>query len=371
MNTKSEFFRRPLLIVDRDGTIVEEPPIDKQLDSLEKFSFIPGAISGLKEIAGRDIYDLVLATNQDGLGTDSFPEATFWPPQNLMINTLKGEGVTFSDILIDRTFQNEGKDTRKPGVGMFKDYIDNPSIDLTRSWVIGDRETDVQLAKNLGARSIMLDPEGKESKADFVAKDWSAISAIVFNNIWASSKLRVTKETSINLYIDLRGTGRSRISTGVPFFDHMLTLFAAHARVDLWLEASGDLPHHLIEDVAIVLGKAFKESLGACVGINRYGFFRLPMDESLADVALDFSGRSELVWEADFAYELVEGMPTQMIRHFYKSLSSNASMTLNVKASGDNDHHKCEAIFKAFARSVKVAIGLDGTDEIPSTKGEI
>lgn len=365
-------FKKRALFIDRDGTIVVEPPEDKQLDSLRKFSFVPGVIGALKKLVECKLYELVLVSNQDGLGTGSFPEDTFWPPHNLMMNTLKGEGIEFSEVFIDRSLPGEGKPTRKPGTAMLTGYMGG-EYDLARSWVIGDRDTDIQLAKNLGAKGIFYGSQESQGCEGHPAQNWNEIAERILNETRASTMNRITKETSVAISLDLDGSGKSKIDTGIPFFNHMLDLFAYHAKVDLEITANGDLPHHLIEDVGIVLGTCLSRAVRAKVGMKRYGFFLLPMDEALAQVSLDFSGRSSFQWKVPFTYEQLEGMPTEMFSHFFGSVVENAKMTLSVVVSGENEHHKIEAVFKGFGRSVREAVSIDEAFSkfIPSTKGTL
>jgi imidazoleglycerol-phosphate dehydratase/histidinol-phosphatase len=386
---------KKILFIDRDGTIIFEPQPDQQVDSLEKLTFIPGAITRLAAIARELDYTLVMVTNQDGLGTPAFPEATFWPAQDKMMQTLENEGVLFHAVHIDRTFPHEQSPNRKPGIGMLTGYFDG-TWDLAHSYVIGDRLTDVQLAKNLGARAILLrnesgqaavatlasqmpeestrqyNPEGYEQDIDLVASDWEAIYQLLKLPLRQVNHRRTTKETDIDIRLNLDGSGHSDIHTGLGFFDHMLDQLARHSGVDLALEARGDLhidEHHTIEDTALALGEAFAQALGDKRGIERYGFC-LPMDDVLAQVAIDFGGRPWLVWEADFRREKIGEMPTEMFLHFFKSFSDAARCNLNIQAEGQNEHHKIEAIFKAFAKSIKMAVRRDPkNDGLPSTKG--
>lgn len=365
----SSSFKKRVIFCDRDGVIVVEPPSDKQLDSLDKFSFIPGAISGLKKLKECGIYEIVLVTNQDGLGTKSFPEDTFWPPHNLMLDTLKGEGVVFDGVYIDRSFPEENAPTRKPRTGMLTSFFTD-EYDLSRSWVIGDRETDIELASNLKAQGIYFGENAPNGGA-FASLNWNEIADFILNRTRASQINRVTRETSIEIALDLDGKGEAKIQTGIPFFNHMLELFAYHSKIDLIVSASGDLPHHLIEDVGIALGKCLDKAVASKIGMKRYGFFLLPMDEALAQVALDFSGRFSLQWNANFRFEQVEGMPTEMFSHFFESLAQNSRMTLNLGVTGENDHHKIEAVFKGFGRALREAVSIDRNfgDYVPSTKG--
>lgn len=347
------------IFVDRDGTIIVEPE-DEQIDSLEKLEFVPGAISGLKALMGLG-FDIVMASNQDGLGTASFPEDDFWPAHNKMLRTLEGEGVTFDDFLIDRSFPEDGLDTRKPGTGMFGKYLDG-SYDLASSFVIGDRATDLKLAENLGATGIIIS-EGC-SWADAVEQIRSTERSAVI--------ARKTAETDIYIRIDLDGKGPSEIDTGLKFLDHMLTQLVHHGGLALTVKCKGDLEvdeHHTMEDIGIALGEALKKALGDKRGIERYGF-ALPMDESSAMVLLDFGGRSELVWEVEFTREYVGDVPTEMFKHFFKAISSAAACNLRIAARGENNHHIAEAIFKAFARAIKQAVRRNVFSyELPSSKG--
>lgn len=347
------------IFVDRDGTIIVEPE-DEQIDSLEKLEFIPGAISGLKALCGLG-YEIVLASNQDGLGTSSFPESDFWPAHNKMLRTLEGEGVRFDDFLIDRSRPEDGLDTRKPGTGMFGRYLDG-SYDMASSFVVGDRESDMQLARNLGAKGILLG--NGNTWADVVEQIRSTERCAVIS--------RKTAETDIYVRLDLDGKGESEIDTGLKFLDHMLTQLVHHGGLALTLRCKGDLEvdeHHTTEDIGIALGEALKKALGDKRGIERYGF-SLPMDESCATVLLDFGGRSELVWDVQFSREYVGDVPTEMFKHFFKSLCSAAACNLNVRAEGENNHHIAESVFKAFARSVRQAVRRNVFSyELPSSKG--
>lgn len=368
------------IFIDRDGTLIVEPAIDFQIDSLEKLEFLPNAISAMKSIAELD-YELVLATNQDGLGTVSFPEETFWPAHNKMLTTLRNEGVEFDDILIDKTFTADNAPTRKPGTAMFGKYMDG-SYDLANSFVIGDRITDVQLAKNLGAKAIFIKrddvPPGQVEQAglsDTLAlesNDWNEIAALLRAEDRTATIERNTRETQIVMTIDLDGRLKSKISTGLNFLDHMLDQIVHHGGVSMQLDVKGDLAvdeHHTVEDVAIVLGEAFHKALGSKRGIERYGF-ALPMDDCSAMVLLDFGGRIDFVWDAEFKREKVGDVPTEMFSHFFKSFAQGARCNLHVTAAGDNEHHKIEAIFKAFARAIKMAVRRDVfAGALPSSKG--
>jgi imidazoleglycerol-phosphate dehydratase / histidinol-phosphatase len=362
---------KKVLFIDRDGTLVIEPPIDYQLDSFEKLEFYPKVFQFLSKIAKELDYELVMVTNQDGLGTSSFPENTFWAVQNFIIKSFENEGVKFSEILIDKSFPHENLPSRKPGIAMLLHYMKG-NYDLENSFVIGDRTTDVQLAKNLGSKSIFI---GKETNidADFTTTLWADIYTFLSAKPRTSKVSRVTNETNISITLNLDGQGKSSINTGLGFFDHMLEQIAKHGNLDLKVEVKGDLhidEHHTIEDVALALGEAFLKALGSKKGINRYGFL-LPMDDCLAQIAIDFGGRPWLVWEAEFKREKIGEMPTEMFFHFFKSFSDTAKCNLNIKADGDNEHHKIEAIFKAFAKSIKMAIAKTGDFSIPSTKGTI
>lgn len=347
------------VFVDRDGTIIVEPA-DEQIDSLEKLEFVPGAISGLKALTGIG-YEIVLASNQDGLGTDSFPEETYWPAHNKMLKTLEGEGVVFDDQLVDRTFPEEGAPTRKPGTGMFGKYMSG-EYDLSACYVIGDRESDVELARNLGAIPIRLG-EGT---------GWKEAVDIIRGGSRRVIIERRSRETDILIDVDLDGRGESAVDTGLHFFDHMLQQLVHHGGISLIARCKGDLEvdeHHTVEDVGIALGEALRKALGDKVGIGRYGF-ALPMDESRAIVLLDFGGRSELVWDAEFTREYVGDVPTEMFKHFFKSLSSAMQANIYVQARGENCHHIAESIFKAFARALKQAVKRDVFDySLPSSKG--
>jgi len=360
---------KKVLFIDRDGTIIEEPP-DEQVDSLEKLEFVPGSIMNLHRIVTELNFELVMVSNQDGLGTDSFPEDTFWPVQNKMLKTLENEGIVFDDILIDRSFPEENSPSRKPGTAMLTKYM-TADYDLKNSYVIGDRLTDVQLAVNLGSKSIFISKEDC-SDASFVTDSWQEI----YRHLNASDRIceihRKTSETDIFIRLLLDGQGEADISTGIGFFDHMLELFARHGSFDMKIDVQGDLhvdKHHTVEDTAIALGDAVRKALSSKKGIERYGFL-LPMDESIAHAAVDLSGRSELVWQADFKRERIGEMPTEMFRHFFKSFADHAGCNLFIKAEGGNEHHKIEAVFKAVSRSLKMAVRKEaGNIQIPSTKG--
>jgi imidazoleglycerol-phosphate dehydratase / histidinol-phosphatase len=352
---------KKVLFIDRDGTLIVEPPVDFQADSLEKLEFIPLVFKYLGRIVEQLDFELVMVTNQDGLGTSSFPEETFWPVQNKLLKAFENEGIVFKEIFIDKSFPEDQSDNRKPGTGMLTEYL-KEQIDLKNSYVIGDREADMELAINLGVKGLRIQ-EGF---------GWNEIYTSLMNAERQAKIQRKTSETSILLNISLNGAGKSDISTGLSFFDHMLEQIAKHGLVDLSLKVNGDLQvdeHHTIEDTAIVLGEAFKEALGNKLGIERYGF-TLPMDDCLAQVAIDFGGRNWIEWEVDFKREKIGDMPTEMFFHFFKSFTDAAQCNLNIKAEGKNEHHKIEAIFKAFAKAIKMAIRQDKNKMVlPSTKG--
>ncbi|MFT4697082.1 MAG: imidazoleglycerol-phosphate dehydratase/histidinol-phosphatase [Flavobacteriaceae bacterium] len=361
---------KKVLFIDRDGTLVIEPPVDFQLDSLEKLEFYPGVFQGLSKIINELDYELVMITNQDGLGTDSFPEETFWPAHNKILQAFKNEGIEFSEILIDKNFPEENAPTRKPRTGLLNKYIYG-NYDLANSYVIGDRATDIELATNLKSKSIFI---GENNEiATLVTTNWNEI----YLNLKAEPRkvqiTRKTKETDINIELNLDGSGKGIFKTGLGFFDHMLEQISKHGNIDLKVEVKGDLEideHHTVEDVALTLGEAFLKALGSKKGIERYGFL-LPMDECLAQVGIDFGGRPWLVWEADFKREMVGEMPTEMFMHFFKSFTDTAKCNLNIKAEGENEHHKIEAIFKAFAKAIKMAKTQTDNYSIPSTKGTL
>ena len=362
---------KKVLFIDRDGTLVVEPPVTFQLEKLEQLEFIPGVFQYLGRIATELDYELVIVTNQDGLGTKSFPEEIFWPIQNKMIEAFKNEGIVFSEIIIDKTMPEENAPTRKPGTALLTHYLKG-NYDLKNSFVIGDRATDVQLAKNLGTQAIFI---GKEKNKDAVLStlNWADIYALLKSKPRTASVNRKTKETDIKIDLNLDGSGKSKISTGLAFFDHMLEQIAKHGNMDLEITVKGDLQideHHSIEDTAITLGDAFLQALGSKKGIKRYGFL-LPMDDCLAQVALDFGGRPWLEWKAEFKREKIGEMPTEMFMHFFKSFSDSAKCNLNIKAEGENEHHKIEAIFKAFAKAIEMAAQQTNNFAIPSTKGTL
>lgn len=374
--------KKKVLFIDRDGTLVLEPQ-DEQVDALEKVRFYPGVFEYLARIVREFNYELVLVTNQDGLGTESFPEETFWPTQEFIMETLKDQGIPFDDVRIDRTFARDKAPTRKPGTALLTRYF-GKDYDLQRSFVVGDRLSDVTLAANLGSKAFYLnegtDLDGKGTQdlnqlADTIAlqtKSWQDIYQYLKSLDRTTSLLRKTKETKIAIELNLDGDGQAMIDTGIGFFDHMLEQIARHGGVDLDVHANGDLhidQHHTIEDTGIALGMAFKEALGTKVGIERYGF-TLPMDETLAQVALDFSGRSYLVWDVRFDQNQIGGIPSDLFEHFYKSFCDACGCNLNVKANGQNDHHQIEAIFKAFAKALRTAVRRDlASETLPSTKG--
>lgn len=374
---------KKILFIDRDGTLILEPP-DQQIDSLEKLEFYPGVFRWLSLLAQETDYELVLVTNQDGLGTASFPEATFWPAHNKLLKALEGEGITFSKIFIDKSLPHENKPTRKPGIALLTEFL-NGEYDLKNSFVIGDRLTDALLAKNLGCKAILITGTLPENLAEvnesvaLITANWKDIYAFLKQPPRQATVRRTTNETDILLELNLDGSGRSAIHTGLGFFDHMLDQLARHGNLDLSVSVNGDLhnpprsigvdEHHTIEDTALALGEAFLKALGDKRGLERYGFL-LPMDDCLAQVAIDFGGRPWLVWEAEFKREKIGEMPTEMFMHFFKSFSDAAKCNLNIKAEGSNEHHKIEAIFKAFAKAVKQAVKRDG-NQLPTTKGTL
>lgn len=372
-----------VLFIDRDGTIIKETA-DEQIDAFEKMIFYPKAFTWLGKIAQELDYELVMITNQDGLGTDVFPEDTFWPVHNFIMKSFENEGVVFDKVFLDRTFPHENKDTRKPGTGLLTEYITD-DYDLVNSFVIGDRLTDMQLATNLGSKGIYINDEThlgtgeitiERSELDkdiaLETNDWEQIYNFLKLEDRTRTLTRKTNETDINIKLNLDGTGKSNINTGIAFFDHMLDQLARHGAMDLDISVKGDLEvdeHHTIEDTAIALGEIFSDALGNKLGIERYGFC-LPMDDCLAQAAIDFGGRNWLVWEAEFNREMIGKMPTEMFYHFFKSFTDGAKANLNIKAEGTNEHHKIEAIFKAFAKAIKVAVKRDPSKMIlPSTKG--
>ncbi len=374
---------RKVLFIDRDGTIIREPE-DEQIDAFDKIEFYPGVFHYLGKIARELDYYLVMVTNQDGLGTEAFPEADFWPVQEFILKAFENEGIRFEAIHIDRTFPDENAPTRKPGTALLKEYF-NPPYNLGGSYVIGDRLTDMELARNLGAGGIFINNETQlgtdEIQADkreilqsikLETTDWSSIYEFLKMESRVVSIHRKTNETDISIELNLDGSGKSQINTGLAFFDHMLDQLARHGQIDLDIQVQGDLEvdeHHTIEDTAIALGTGFHEALGTKLGIERYGF-TLPMDDCLAQVAIDFGGRNWLVWEAGFKREKIGDMPTEMFMHFFKSFTDAAKANLNIKAEGTNEHHKIEAIFKAFAKAIKMAVKRDMEKMVlPSTKG--
>jgi imidazoleglycerol-phosphate dehydratase/histidinol-phosphatase len=374
-----------ILFIDRDGTIIKEAPPTYQIDSFDKLEFYPGMFTWLSRIVNEFDYEIVMPTNQDGLGTASFPEQNFWPVHNFILKNLKSEGINFKEVLIDKTFAKDNAPTRKPGMGMFTKYLNNPGYDLVNSYVIGDRITDVQLAKNLGCKAIWInnDPDLGGGEINDTVKSLRSIIELEtteWRKIYEFLKLgnrhvlheRNTNETKISLELNLDGSGKTDIKTGLNFFDHMLDQLGKHSGADLKIKVNGDLhidEHHTIEDTAIALGEAFAKALGNKAGINRYGFL-LPMDDSLARVAIDFGGRSWFVWEANFSREKIGDVPTEMFYHFFKSFSDAAKCNLNIKVEGDNEHHKIESVFKALARSIKMAVKRDVENmQLPTTKG--
>lgn len=377
---------RRVLFIDRDGTLVHEAPPTYQLDSFDKLSFYPDVFKYMRLIAEELDYELVLVTNQDGLGTDSFPEPTFWPVHNFVMRSLAHEGIQFADELIDRSFAHENKPTRKPGIGMFGRYMDNPEYDLVNSFVIGDRITDVQLAKNLGCKAIWMNADPNLGLNDTamdvqdLRNNTVALETTEWKKIYEFLKLgmrvvqheRNTKETQISVALNLDGSGKAAIQTGLGFFDHMLDQIARHGNIDLAVQVNGDLhidEHHTIEDTGIALGEAFAKGLADKRGMERYGFC-LPMDDCEAQVSIDFGGRNWIVWEAEFKREKIGDMPTEMFFHFFKSFSDASKCNLIVRATGSNEHHKIEAIFKAFAKAIKMAVKREPSKLfLPSTKG--
>lgn len=367
-----------LLFIDRDGTLIVEPD-DQQIDSLEKLEFLPGVFTALGEIARAGDFELIMVTNQDGLGTGSFPEDTFWPAHQKMIKALANEDIHFTSVHIDRSLPSENKPTRKPGTGMLTSYLSG-NYDIANSWVIGDRLTDIELAKNIGCKAILLNhkavdvPETLKPFCALSTTSWQKIAETLMAPERSASVTRTTRETDINVRVNLDGQGNSSIHTGLGFFDHMLDQLSRHGLVDLDIKVRGDLhidEHHTIEDTALALGEAFSKALGTKRGIERYGFC-LPMDDALAQVAIDFGGRPWLVWEASFQREKIGDVPTEMFYHFFKSFSDTAKCNLNIKCEGQNEHHKIEAIFKAFAKSIKMAVKRDmGSTVLPSTKGTL
>lgn len=371
-----------ILFIDRDGTLIQEPPEDFQVDSLEKLAYLPGVMRNLYRIRNSSDYLMVIVSNQDGMGTDSFPEKDYRIPHEKFLQTFQNEGIEFDEILIDPSLPDDNSPNRKPRTGMVEKYM-NGDYDLENSIVIGDRLTDIELAKNMGCKGILLgdaqkrqdiEKAGLNDYCELVAESWDEIGRFLRSSQRKSTVSRETKETRISVTLSLDGTGKAEISTGLGFFDHMLEQIAKHGGVDLDIKVEGDLQvdeHHTIEDTALALGQAFLEALGNKKGISRYGF-TLPMDESLAQVAIDFGGRPWLVWEAEFKREMVGDMPTEMFMHFFKSFSDTAKCNLNIKVEGENEHHKIEAIFKAFSKAIRGAVALNEEDNtIPSTKGTL
>ncbi len=374
--------KQKLLFIDRDGTIILEPQDNYQIDKFEKLTFLPNAITALKYIAEQTDFHLVMITNQDGLGTKDFPEKTFWGPHQLMLSVLESEGIVFDAIYIDRTFAKDNAPTRKPNTGLLTEYFDKEKYDLENSYVIGDRLTDIQLAKNLGAKGILigrssdktddnkLNQKALQNSIALKTDSWKVIADYLCQPQRKIHLKRETNETKITVSLNLDGKGTSKIKTGLGFFDHMLEQLAKHSGCDMEIHVKGDLhidEHHTIEDTALALGEAFSLALGNKKGIQRYGFL-LPMDDVLAQAAIDFSGRPWLVWKAKFTRERVGDVPTELFFHFWKSFSDAAKCNLNIKAEGDNEHHKIEAIFKAVAKAIKMSVKIDGK-ELPTTKG--
>jgi imidazoleglycerol-phosphate dehydratase/histidinol-phosphatase len=361
---------KKVLFIDRDGTIITEPE-DEQVDGFNKMIFLPSAISCLAKIKKETDFEFVMVTNQDGLGTSSYPEDKFWPVQDKMLEILKGEGVEFAEIFIDRTLSSQNAPTRKPGTAMLVKYL-SQGIDLSESYVIGDRLTDIELAKNLGCKAIYLNAKSSDDAA-LSTTDWNKIYSFLKQIQRTSKVVRKTTETDIVVELNLDGSGKSSIDTGIGFFDHMLEQISRHGYIDLEIKVKGDLEideHHTIEDVAITLGTAVLKALGGKKGIERYSFV-LPMDDCLAQVALDFGGRPWLVWDVEFKREMIGEMPAEMFFHFFKSFSDNAKCNLNIKAEGENEHHKIEAIFKAFAKAVRLGVKQTDNFNLPSTKGTL
>ena len=356
--------KQKILFIDRDGTLIHEPA-DEQIDSFEKLRFVEGVFRNLSFIRKNLDFRFVMVSNQDGLGTSSFPEDTFWPVHNFILQTLEGEGITFDDIKIDRHFPEDNHPDRKPGTGMLREYLESDEYDIANSYVIGDRNTDRQLAENLGCKALILGQEGM---------NWERIAELLFAGERTAEVRRTTKETDIHVLLNIDGTGQCDISTGLGFFDHMLEQIGRHGMMDLTIRTQGDLhvdEHHTIEDTALALGECILKALGDKRGIERYGYC-LPMDDCLCSVALDFGGRPWLVWDAEFHRERIGEMPTEMFLHFFKSLSDAARMNLNIKAEGTNEHHKIEGIFKALARALRMAVRRDIYHyELPSTKGTL
>lgn len=364
--------KKKILFIDRDGTLIREPA-DEQVDSLSKLEFFPGVIGALSRIAAGTDYSLVMATNQDGLGTEAFPTETFLPPHELMLKIFGGEGIRFDEVLIDESFPADNSPRRKPRTGMVDKYL-NEMLDRENSYVIGDRRTDMELAVNMGIKGFYLGPEEdvRDIPGAIAAGSWKEIADAVIAGARKVSMRRTTSETDVQIMLDLNGSGKGEISTGIGFFDHMLDQIARHGGIDLSVKVKGDLEvdeHHTIEDTALVLGECFAQALGSKKGIERYGYC-LPMDESRAEVLLDFGGRYALVWDVELAREYVGDFPTEMTRHFFDSFAQAAKANLHVKASGENTHHVIEAVFKAFARAVKMAVARTGGG-IPSSKGVI
>lgn len=375
-----------ILFIDRDGTLINEAPPTYQLDSFDKLTFYPQMFEYMGRIAKEFDYELVMVTNQDGLGTDSFPEESFWPLHNLVMKSLEGEGIHFKKVFIDRSFPKENAPTRKPATGMLTEYLNNPTYDIANSFVIGDRITDIQLAKNLGCKGIWLniDPtlgggeikdkveELRASTIVLETTDWSDIYSYLKLGLRSVVHDRNTNETKIHIELNFDGTGKTNIQTGLGFFDHMLDQIARHGKIDMTVIAKGDLhidEHHTIEDTGIALGEAFGKALADKRGMERYGF-ALPMDEADAKVLLDFGGRNWIIWNAEFKREKIGEVPTELFFHFFKSFSDAAKCNLNIECHGDNEHHKIEAIFKAFAKSIRMAVKRDPlSNYLPSTKG--
>ncbi|MCI4668435.1 MAG: bifunctional histidinol-phosphatase/imidazoleglycerol-phosphate dehydratase HisB [Bacteroidia bacterium] len=374
--------KKKVIFIDRDGTLILEPPIDYQVDSLEKLQLFPGVIRNLYQLQQSIDAEWVMITNQDGLGSENFPEDSFWQAHNRMMEIFEGEGIHFDEVFIDRTYKHENAPTRKPGTGLLGKYLQG-DYDLENSWVIGDRPSDIQLAKNLGGKGILIGRSTDNQDDDYDIQDslalatdnWDSIREFLAGySVGRRAHIhRNTNETQISVKINLDGAGKMNINTGIGFLDHMLDQLAKHSGIDLEIVVNGDLhidEHHTIEDTALALGRAFKEALGDKRGIERYGFFNLAMDEALAQVALDFSGRPYFVFDGEFSRERVGDLPTEMVKHFFKSFTDSSATTLNISLKGENDHHQIEACFKGFAKAVRMAIAKQaGNNEIPSTKG--
>jgi len=367
---------KKILFIDRDGTLIWEPPDTFQIDSFEKLHFLPGVITFLRKIYQTREYIFVMVTNQDGLGTEKYPEETFWPVQNFIMETFEREGIRFEEVCIDKSYPEENLPTRKPGTGMLTKYLNSPFLDVANSYVIGDRITDVKLAQNIGCKAIFLrnydKPDGYEDSIAHICRDWESVYNFLVSPPRVAKVHRKTNETDIEIYLNLDGVAYGEISTGLNFFDHMLEQIVRHCYIEMKIRAKGDLhidEHHTIEDTGIALGEAFAKALGNKRGIERYGFL-LPMDDCLAQVAIDFGGRPWIEWDVEFRRERIGDVPTEMFFHFFKSFSDAAKCNLNIRAEGENEHHKIESVFKAFAKAMRMAIKRNiGDQSLPSTKG--